>query len=43
MRKGLEVEDDETYMQCMLYNFTSTNDLNATSLIRIDIEGENID
>ncbi|XP_073109649.1 uncharacterized protein [Elaeis guineensis] len=43
MGKGLEVEDDGTYMQCMPYNFTSTNDPNATSLVRMDIERENID
>ncbi|XP_073098620.1 uncharacterized protein [Elaeis guineensis] len=43
MKKGLEVEDDETYTQYTCYNFTSIDDLNATSLIRMDIEEENID
>lgn len=37
MGKGLEVEDDDTYTQCMPYDIVPTDELNATtSLIRTD-------
>ena len=42
MGKGLELEDDETYTQCMPFNVVPTDELNATtSLVRMDVEGEN--
>ena len=43
MKKGLEVENDETYIQCMTYNFASSDDLNDMSMVRMDIEKENVD
>lgn len=43
MGKGLETKDDETCTQCLPYNIDFIDDLNVMSLIRIDIEGENID
>ena len=44
MRKGLVVEMMKLiHSVYLIINLTSTDDLNATSLIRIDIEGKNID
>ena len=40
IRKELKVEDDEIYTQCMPYNLALTDDLNATSVVKMDIKGE---
>ena len=42
MRKGLKVKDDETYIQYIHYNIVLIDNLNNTSLIRMNVEGENV-
>ena len=36
----MEDDDDDTYTQCMSYNFVPADDLNATTtLVRTEFEG----